>query len=50
MADPIIYEACPLCKSKKVIRIETDTRIIIKCGNIEECGNRIDSFPKDEQK
>ena len=47
MAVPIEYEACPYCSSKNVLKLDRGSRIVIKCGNIDECGNVIDSFPKE---
>lgn len=42
----IEYEACPLCYSKKVIKEDRGTVVIIKCG---ECKNQIDRIVKNEQ-
>lgn len=45
----IEYEACPYCGGKKIEKIDRITRVVIKCGNTDECGQQIDSYPKEEQ-
>lgn len=42
----IEYEACPNCGSRVIEKIDRITRIVIKCGG--ECGQQIDSYPKEE--
>jgi hypothetical protein len=45
--DNIEYERCPYCYTKDISKINQDCRTVIKCNNVKECGNVIDSFPRE---
>ncbi len=41
----IKYESCPYCFSKKIEIDKSGPRIVVRCKG--ECGNIIDSYPKE---